>query len=554
MTDTTTAPVTDPGPPPPRPPGAPRPESAFFAWIRGLGVPRTRGWLGGVCSGLAARMGIDPVIVRGMFVVAALIGFPALLVYAICWALLPDLEGRIPAQELGRGRFEPALIAIGIMVVLTFVPVVPWIWGALFWPFSGGYAGGFGVVNTVLTVLLVAGVIALVIWLAVRASSRSRGGSVPGPRTASADPAAPGSPSDATVTAVTMDAASTPYLAGYAAAGATGSAEGELAAAGAASAGGEDAAEPPASDSPMSAPDAPQPPAGDASADELAAWRLRQDEWRAQRDAWRRQQAEADAVAREQARIEREAAGRAFAAEAEARRRARQAANPRASAVLVLAVLGAAIVAGAITALVTGDRGVAVAATAGVLVAAVVCAAGMVIAGAARRRSGFLAFSTIVLLVAGLVTGVALAPGRLALGGVAMWGYEVEGQRVVQPFDQTTIWLEPYSDGAGPNKGLSLRKGTGFTAIHVQPGATLELDARLGAGSVTYTRLDSKGDLIETVDVPAASSVDGARTYRWSVASDDPDGRQYTIPVRIDQNGGDIQIVVQEREAAEESR
>src|SRR5690606_39828689 len=69
-------------------------------------LTREPGWLGGVAAGLAARLGIDPILVRGILVVVALIGAPALLLYAAAWLLLPDLEGRIHLERLTRGHFE----------------------------------------------------------------------------------------------------------------------------------------------------------------------------------------------------------------------------------------------------------------------------------------------------------------------------------------------------------------------------------------------------------------------------------------------------------------
>ena len=134
MTDTTTAPPADPGPPPTAPPGLPTGSDRFFSWVEGLGIVRADGWLGGVCGGLAARLRIDPIIVRGIFVVVALFGFPALLVYAIAWALLPDTSGRIHLRELFRGRYDAAMTGVFILAVVGFVPVVPWLRNILMWP------------------------------------------------------------------------------------------------------------------------------------------------------------------------------------------------------------------------------------------------------------------------------------------------------------------------------------------------------------------------------------------------------------------------------------
>ena len=56
--------------PGPGTPGPPPASGKFFQWVRGLGVRRAPNrWMGGVCSGLADRWGIDPVIIRGLTVV-----------------------------------------------------------------------------------------------------------------------------------------------------------------------------------------------------------------------------------------------------------------------------------------------------------------------------------------------------------------------------------------------------------------------------------------------------------------------------------------------------
>ena len=193
MTDTTTAadlPV-DPGPPPP-PPHLPSGSDRFFSWVRGLGIARADGWLGGVCAGVAARLRIDPIIVRGIVVVAALFGLPMLVIYAIAWALLPDISGRIHLREVFRGRFDPAIIGIGILFLVGLLPVAPF--ASAFLPF--GYLlppfdiwGALGILGALLAIGAVVGLIVIIARTA-RAST-ARGDSASDPRTASADPAVP---------------------------------------------------------------------------------------------------------------------------------------------------------------------------------------------------------------------------------------------------------------------------------------------------------------------------------------------------------------------------
>ena len=91
--------------------------TGFYAWLRRLGVPRRAGWLGGVCAGVGARLGIDPIIVRGIVVVVAVLGAPFVLLYAIAWLLLPDTEGEIQLERLIRGIVDPAIVGIAVMGV-----------------------------------------------------------------------------------------------------------------------------------------------------------------------------------------------------------------------------------------------------------------------------------------------------------------------------------------------------------------------------------------------------------------------------------------------------
>lgn len=48
--------------------------------------------IGGVCSGIANYLDIDPVIVRLVFVLLALGGGHGILAYLILWVLMPTVE------------------------------------------------------------------------------------------------------------------------------------------------------------------------------------------------------------------------------------------------------------------------------------------------------------------------------------------------------------------------------------------------------------------------------------------------------------------------------
>ena len=101
----------------------------FFAWIRSTGVSRGGNRVfAGVCGGIAERIGIEPLVVRVIAVLLAGLGAPVIFGYAVCWAILPNAEGTIHAEQAFRGVFEPAMIAIVALLLLTFVPFTRGFW------------------------------------------------------------------------------------------------------------------------------------------------------------------------------------------------------------------------------------------------------------------------------------------------------------------------------------------------------------------------------------------------------------------------------------------
>lgn len=107
----------------PEQPPLPTPEPArsgkFFQWLRGLDVQRgSNRWVGGVCSGLANKWGIDPVIVRGLTVVLTLFFGVGLLAYGVAWALLPEPDGRIHVEQVSRGHWSTGMTGAALLTVL----------------------------------------------------------------------------------------------------------------------------------------------------------------------------------------------------------------------------------------------------------------------------------------------------------------------------------------------------------------------------------------------------------------------------------------------------
>ncbi len=111
-------------------PPPPQAADSFFDSLRRIGVARTDDrWIGGVAAGLAHRLGVDPLIVRGALLLVTLFGGLGLLLYGLAWALLPERsDARIHLQEAFRGRFDAALAGAIVMVIIGFSRAGFW-WG-----------------------------------------------------------------------------------------------------------------------------------------------------------------------------------------------------------------------------------------------------------------------------------------------------------------------------------------------------------------------------------------------------------------------------------------
>ncbi len=524
---------TAPPPAPERPAShdTTRRSDRFFAWVSGLGVARSDGWIGGVAAGIASRLRIDPLIVRGILVVAALFGLPMILLYAVAWALLPDPEGRIHLRELLRGRFEPAQLGILAGFLIGMLSVTPTV--GLFLaervinPYSFQTFGPspFGVFLFIVGLVLVG----ILLVLIVRAARGTPGRDASDPRMASAAAQTPPFPSAPV---------------GYS--GAAVDVEIREEDAGIAPASGAEVESPASSLTlPMTGGEPSAPP---ADAEALDAWRAQHAAWQQQDQAWRRQQQDAERAARDQARAERQSAAAAFAAEAAERRRIRRASNPRAGFAYVGTTIGVALVVASAVWLLSSDSGVTTGALA-VLSASLVFAFGMVIAGVARRRSGFLAFLTAGTLVAGLITGGAATVGDVRFGEASL--SNVRGGEIRQPFGNTGIIL--MSAAEQRSHPVVLHKGTGYTEVYVSEGVELELTATVGSASVEWNRneTDADGNAVggASGEFTGSRQVDGTTVYRetvtspWNPGTPDKTPSVIVVPVTIDQDAGRILVV-----------
>jgi phage shock protein C len=57
--------------------------------MKRLTLSETKKQAAGVCGGIAEYFGIDPTLVRALFVLATLMGGPGLLIYIVLWIVIP---------------------------------------------------------------------------------------------------------------------------------------------------------------------------------------------------------------------------------------------------------------------------------------------------------------------------------------------------------------------------------------------------------------------------------------------------------------------------------
>jgi len=127
------------------------PAASFFDSIRRLQIvrPQQGRRAAGVCAGVARRLGIEPLAVRVITVLAALAGV-GIFLYGLGWLFLPQEDGRIHAQQLLAGRVTAGAVG-AVIVSLSGIGDVPMLPLA---PFHRGAPVG-GVLVVVAVVLLV---------------------------------------------------------------------------------------------------------------------------------------------------------------------------------------------------------------------------------------------------------------------------------------------------------------------------------------------------------------------------------------------------------------
>ena len=133
----------------------------FFNALRSIGIRRRthNKWIAGVCSGLADRLGIDPVIVRVALVILTMLGGAGIAIYLVAWALLPNDRDQIPAQRALRDGHGGSIVLLVFAGLALFGDSA---FGGTWWSGSPGWGFPWGLVLVGL----------LIWWLVQRSDNR----------------------------------------------------------------------------------------------------------------------------------------------------------------------------------------------------------------------------------------------------------------------------------------------------------------------------------------------------------------------------------------------
>ena len=121
--------------------------------------------LAGVCGGLGDYTGIDPVVFRVVFAVAAILGGAGLAAYLVAWLVIPKEDGSQAGLDPARSRDLPVWLAVVLGVVALALI------GSMFGGHGPFFHGGFG--------LLV--LVGFALWLWVRHEDRAASPRPPAP-------------------------------------------------------------------------------------------------------------------------------------------------------------------------------------------------------------------------------------------------------------------------------------------------------------------------------------------------------------------------------------
>ena len=479
---------------------APPPGNRFFEWMRSLDLPREPGWIGGVCAGIAAKLGIDPLIVRGIVVVIAIFGGPALLFYAAAWLLLPDAKNKIHLEEVFRGRFESPVAAIGAIFLLSFLPVTQGFWsiGATYWgePYWGSSIG-----RAVWTLFVLGLIVWFIIWIARRASSK------------------PGMPQAYSMPPATDSAFASPSTVAPAAEPSPATA---FAVAG---------------DAPLS--NAPE---------DVAAWRAQQARVKAEHTAFRNQQAaEAQRIARERSR----AAAAVARAEYAAKR-----ARTKPNTLFTLVVIGSAIIAGALAYLaLEASNPNANLLNSSLAVGLAVLALGILINGVRGKRSGGASAVAVLVVITLVVTTVVSAIPRVVFAGNVndrVTGNETWNSALMIGAGNADIDLTGYFDGIDEgderftNPEFPIYVGAGDVTVILPDDEAAQVTVELGDGTVSMPPGDHSAlgqDIDGNYEMWGGASVYETFTPGLEPGSVEGDEFERYVIVHVRVGSGDVTII-----------
>jgi hypothetical protein len=221
------------------------------------------------------------------------------------------------------------------------------------------------------------------------------------------------------------------------------------------------------------APTEPAPPPGPgAPAEDVAAWRASQAQWKAEHEAYRQQQA-----------AQKQAANQAASAAARAERVARAAvyresrARTRSNPLYSAALIGVALIAGAITALVLGNNAPGpMQILAGVAVSTGVLGVGIIVNGALGRRSGGAAGMAIVLLIPLALAGIFPQSANLRYSGDATFtahGTPGSSETYVDGTGNVTVDLTSYFSSPRPTTAPNGWESSSVTVLVGKGNLTL---------------------------------------------------------------------------------
>lgn len=95
-------------------------------WVNRPVRPRRGGKIGGVAAAIGLRYGVDPVLIRVVFVVSAFYGGAGVLLYLLGWLVLPKEGDPVPGPHGPRPRREPSSVVVVLLLVLLLIPVLYW--------------------------------------------------------------------------------------------------------------------------------------------------------------------------------------------------------------------------------------------------------------------------------------------------------------------------------------------------------------------------------------------------------------------------------------------